>query len=123
MLCDIEFVKDNIENEDAVIVDSRANERYKGIVEPMENRAGHIPGAVNYFWQEILDNNRIKNIEALKDRFKELKKYDKLIVHCGSGITACPNIIAMQETGLKPILYLGSFSDWVSYDENEVVKE
>jgi thiosulfate/3-mercaptopyruvate sulfurtransferase len=123
MICDIEFVKDNIGSENSVIVDSRANERYKGIVEPIDKRGGHIPGAVNYFWQEVLGNNKIRDIDALKARFEKLKEYDKLIVHCGSGITACPNILAMDEIGLKPILYLGGWSDWVSYDESEVIKE
>lgn len=121
MRCDMNFVKENIGKEDAVIVDSRSKERYNGIVEPVDKKAGHIPGAVNYFWQDILDGNKLKDLEVLKERFNALEKYDKVIVHCGSGITACPNILVMDELGLKPIHYAGAWSDWISYDDNDVI--
>jgi thiosulfate/3-mercaptopyruvate sulfurtransferase len=123
MRCDVNFVKKNLGNENVVIVDSRSKERYKGLLEPVDKKAGHIPGAVNYFWHEILDGYKLKDMNKLKNRFKDLEKYDKIIVHCGSGITACPNILVMDELGLKPIHYAGAWSDWISYDENQVVSE
>ena len=46
--------------------------------------------------------------------------YDEVIVYCGSGITACPNSLALSEAGIRHKLYAGSFSDWISYDENMV---
>jgi thiosulfate/3-mercaptopyruvate sulfurtransferase len=123
MRCDVDCVRENIGKENAAIVDSRSKERYRGIVEPIDKKAGHIPGAVNYFWQDILDKDKLKDLEVLKEKFKELEKYDKLIVHCGSGITACPNILVMDELGLKPIHYAGGWSDWISYDENQIVTD
>lgn len=122
MICGIETVKENMDDKDVAIVDSRARERYLGIIEPKDKRGGHIPGALNYFWKDIFEENKIKNEEELMSMFKELTKYKKIIIHCGSGITACPNIIAMDEIGIKPILYLGGWSDWISYDENEAIK-
>ena len=121
MICDVNFIRNNIENEDSKIIDSRSNERYLGISEPIDKKAGHIKSAENYFWQENFQDGKLKNIEDLKKRFNNLKNYNNLIVYCGSGITACPNIIVMQEIGLEPVLYLGGWSDWISYEENEVV--
>ena len=117
----MDFVKNNIEKEGSIIIDSRANDRYLGIEEPLDKKGGHIKGAENYFWQENFKNGKLKKSEELKEGFNKFKKYDNLIVHCGSGITACPNIIAMQEIGLEPVLYLGGWSDWISYEENEIV--
>lgn len=123
MRCDVNFVKESIEKENTIIVDSRSKERYLGLVEPVDKKAGHIPGAVNYFWHDILDGDKLKDKEKLEERFKDLRKYDNIIVHCGSGITACPNILAMDEIGLKSIHYAGAWSDWISYDENPVISE
>lgn len=122
MICDIKAVKESMGNKNAVIIDSRAKDRYLGIVEPIDKRGGHIPGALNYFWKDIFNDNKIKNEKELRLKFKELSEYEKIIIHCGSGITACPNIIAMDEIGIKPVLYLGGWSDWVSYDENQAIK-
>ena len=121
MICDVNFVRNSIENEDSIIIDSRANERYLGVSESIDKKAGHIKSAENYFWKENFQDGKLKNIEELKKRFNKLKNYNNLIVYCGSGITACPNIIVMQEIGLEPVLYLGGWSDWISYEENEVV--
>lgn len=120
MLCDMNSVKNNINNKNTIIIDSRARERYLGDAEPMDKRAGHIPNAVNYFWQENFNGNEMKSLEELRERFKELADYDNIIIHCGSGVTACPNILAMDEVGIKPKLYLGGWSDWVSYEDNPV---
>ena len=58
------------------------------------------------------------------DKLKELieagNKYDEVIVYCGSGITACPNSLALSEIGIEHKVYPGSFSDWISYDDNQV---
>jgi thiosulfate/3-mercaptopyruvate sulfurtransferase len=123
MRCDVNFVSEQLGSENTVIIDSRSSERYLGLLEPVDKKAGHIPGAKNYFWQEILDGYNLKDMDKLSERFKDLEKYDKIIVHCGSGITACPNILVMDELGLKPIHYAGAWSDWISYDENPVISE
>lgn len=118
MICDMEYVKDSIGK--SCIVDSREYERYLGKVEPIDKKAGHIPSAVNYFWKEGFEGLKVKSTEELKERFKELSDKEEIIVHCGSGITGCANVLLMEEAELNPILYLGSWSDWISYENNSV---
>nr|WP_276575891.1 rhodanese-like domain-containing protein [Oceanirhabdus seepicola] len=123
LICDVEYVRENLNKEASIIIDSRARERYLALEEPIDKKAGHIPGAVNYFWKDNFDNLEVKDLNALNEKFHELKNYKKLIVHCGSGVSACVNVLLMSEVGLKPILYLGSWSDWISYEDNEVICE
>lgn len=108
-------------NEETVIIDSRENKRYLGIEEPIDKKCGHIPGAINKFWLEGFEDGRIKSIEEQERRFKEIDKDKQVIVYCGSGVTATPNFIALKMAGYNNVkLYAGSFSDWISYEENEV---
>lgn len=108
-------------NEETVIIDSRENKRYLGIEEPIDKKCGHIPGAINKFWMEGFKDGRIKSIEEQERRFKEIDKNKQVIVYCGSGVTATPNFIALKMAGYNNVkLYAGSFSDWISYAENEV---
>lgn len=124
MKVDMNYVKENLYNDKIAIVDSRENIRYKGEFEPVDKKAGHIPSALNYFWMDILnkDDNSItlKSLKELNNHFSKLKDYDEVIVYCGSGITACPNSLALTELGIEHKIYSGSFSDWISYDENQV---
>lgn len=118
---DVDYVRNNLGNENIAVIDSRAPERYRGEVEPIDPKAGHIPGAKNYHWKDVLDGKgRFKSKEELKNIFKALEKYDEIILQCGSGIDACGNFAAMDEIGFKPKLYVGSWSDWVSYKDNPV---
>lgn len=126
MICDVEHVRKNIEKEDSLIIDSRSRERYLGLDDPLDKKAGHIPGAVNYFWKDNFANSddfQIKDLKTLNERFDKLKNYKNVIVHCGSGVSACVNTLLMSEIGLDPILYLGSWSDWISYEDNMIVCE
>ena len=124
MRVDMEYVKNRLHNKDIAIVDCRDHRRYIGEFEPVDKRAGHIPSAVNYFWMDILNKNddklTIKSDEDLKKHFKELNNYDEVIIYCGSGITASPVSLALNEANIPHKLYAGSFSDWISYDDNEV---
>jgi thiosulfate/3-mercaptopyruvate sulfurtransferase len=115
-------VKDKIENKKAILIDSRDKDRYLGIWEPLYSKAGHIPGAVNYFWKAIFNSDGSwKNKEELSKHFSSLPKNKEIIVSCGSGVSACPNIVALKSLGYENIkLYPGSFSDWISYDENDI---
>jgi len=108
----------------SVLIDSRAFARYIGEEEPLYKKAGHIPGAKSYFWQDVLtDENKWKDETMLQEQFKALNDAEEIIVSCGSGISACPNIIALKRAGFRNVkLYPGSFSDWISYDENDVTK-
>ena len=116
----MEDVRDALEDDQAVIVDSRSYERYAGEVEPLDKIAGHIPGGVNSPWMNLVEDGHLKKDEELQEIFKDIKKHDKIIVHCGSGVTGTVNLLAMERIGLKPLFYTGGYSDWISYDENEV---
>lgn len=124
MRVSMEYVKERIDNKNVVIVDSREYKRYIGEFEPVDIKAGHIPGARNYFWMNVLQKENeelsLKNKEDLKKQFEELESYEEVIVYCGSGITACPNSLALSEVGINHKVYSGSFSDWISYTDNEV---
>ncbi|MDY0406977.1 sulfurtransferase [Virgibacillus sp. 179-BFC.A HS] len=121
---DINQVKEKLAGNEAILIDSRAKDRYLGKTEPLYKKAGHIPGAKNYFWKNVLDDSgKWKTIEALQDHFKDLPKDKEIIVSCGSGVSACPNILALKTAGFSNVkLYPGSFSDWISYDDNPVAK-
>ncbi len=67
-----------------------------------------------------IDGLGIKETKELEKHFEELKSYDEVIIYCGSGITACPNSLALFEAGIDNKIYTGSFSDWISYEENEI---
>tara|TARA_R110002073_G_scaffold177151_1_gene334924 strand:- start:38958 stop:39794 length:837 start_codon:yes stop_codon:yes gene_type:complete len=99
------------------ILDARAAERYRGDVEPIDAVAGHIPTALSAPFADNLVDGRFRSKEELLARFSELAISDgKPIVHsCGSGVTACHNILAMRIAGLgRTALYPGSWSDWSS---------
>lgn len=107
------------------IVDVRAKNRYDGLVEPLDLIAGHIPNAINIPLTENLDESG-KFLEAAflkkkySDAFKDTPSAN-IIVHCGSGVTACHTLLAFAYAGLPiPSLYVGSWSEW-SRSGNEMV--
>ncbi len=122
MLISIHDVRSKLGQPGIVLLDSREQPRYLGIEEPIDRAAGHIPGAINSFWKDSLNENGLwKNEAELASRFEHLNKEDEIIVYCGSGVTACPNVLALQEAGFPNVkLYLGSWSDWISYKENKI---
>lgn len=100
-----------------ILIDSRAPERYRGEVEPIDPVAGSIPGATNYFWQEVTNSQGImRSPSALAQHWSDLDTADEVIVYCGSGVTACVNLLS-QALADKPMgkLYVGGWSDWCSY--------
>ncbi|WP_217587301.1 sulfurtransferase [Lentibacillus saliphilus] len=109
---------------DTILIDSRSKVRYLGQQESMYSKAGHIPGAVNYFWKSVLDEQGFwKDTQALEAHFQDISKDVEVIVSCGSGVSACPNILALKSIGYPNVkLYPGSFSDWISYEDNVVHK-
>jgi thiosulfate/3-mercaptopyruvate sulfurtransferase len=96
------------------IVDARAAERYRGDVEPIDPRAGHVPGAINRPHADNLDpDGRLRPPAELAARFDDVG--DDPIVYCGSGVTACHDLLAMVVAGREDgVLYPGSWSDWSS---------
>ncbi|MDH3639597.1 MAG: sulfurtransferase [Gammaproteobacteria bacterium] len=102
-----------------LIVDARAPERYAGILEPLDPVAGHVPGAVNLPFAGNLDGEgRFLTKDKLKKRLRDFLKgisAESVVNMCGSGVTACQNILAMEHAGLKGSrLYVGSWSAWIS---------
>ncbi|MCM3170923.1 sulfurtransferase [Paenibacillus sp. MER 99-2] len=122
MLASVEDVQQASASGSAVLIDSRDARRYAGLEEPIDAKAGHIPGAMNYFWKDVLDwDGRWTGTEVLEERFSKLDKDGAIIVYCGSGVSACPNVIALEEAGYSNVkLYSGSWSDWISYEGNPV---
>ncbi len=105
----------------SLLIDSRAPERYRGEVEPLDPVAGHIPGAINRNWLDSLEaSGRFKSPEEQARRFAGLE--GKIIVYCGSGVSACANVLALELIGKKAQLYAGSWSDWVSEPSRPVAK-
>jgi thiosulfate/3-mercaptopyruvate sulfurtransferase len=99
------------------LVDARAPDRYAGRVEPIDPVGGHVPGAINRFWQKNLQaDGRFKAAQELRDEFGQLVGDSDAaqVVHmCGSGVTACHNLFAMTLAGLPAgRLYPGSWSEW-----------
>lgn len=125
IIAHMDEVKEKLQNKSAVLIDSRARERYLGKEEPLYHRAGHIPGAKNFFWQEVFDEAGFwKDTETLENHFTSLQTSDEIIVSCGSGVSACPNIVALKMAGYENVkLYPGSFSDWISYEDNPLTTE
>ena len=123
MRVDINFIKENMNNIEILLMDCRSANRYKGIEEPIDKKTGHIPNAKNYFCYDALDELRMfKSETLLKEYFKDVDKYKRVICYCGSGISANINILALDEIGIKSSLYVGSFSDYISYSDLEVIK-
>ncbi len=106
-----------------IVIDSRAPERFRGEVEPLDRVAGHIPGAVNLPFTDHLEGGRLTPVDQITARFAEAgvdgsAHTDRPIVYCGSGVTACFNILIAEYAGLGELpLYVGSWSGWSTTPE------
>ena len=101
------------------VVDARAPQRFSGEVEPLDKVAGHIPGAINMPWDNNVESNgTFRSRDALRQMFEQQLGEippENVIHSCGSGVTACHNIIAMEYAGLPGAkLYPGSWSEWIT---------
>ena len=116
-IVDIEAVKARKDLPGKVLVDSRESDRYLGLREPIDPIAGHIPGAVNYPWQDVTDEgSKVRSPSEQKQRWSELETDAEIMVYCGSGVTACVNLLSLEIAGIPNAkLYPGSWSDWCSY--------
>ncbi len=102
------------------LVDSREGDRYRGEREPIDPIAGHIPGAVNYPWLEVSDaQGYLKSVAEQRCRWEKLHQAQEILVYCGSGVTACVNLLSLEMAEIcTGKLYAGSWSDWCSYQED-----
>jgi thiosulfate/3-mercaptopyruvate sulfurtransferase len=101
------------------LVDARAPERYRGDVEPIDRVAGHIPGAVNHpFKSNLTDAGAFRSAGELRETLGSSAAGlppDRIVCYCGSGVTACHNLLALEHAGLRGAkLYPGSWSEWSS---------
>ena len=103
---------------DRILIDARSPERYAGTVEDtMDGMTGHIPGAVNVFWESCFTADGPKSNAELETIFADIKASPKsAIAYCGSGVTAPNMMLAMDQIGLDAQLYVGSSSDWMTYE-------
>ncbi|MFN7637344.1 MAG: sulfurtransferase [Pseudanabaena sp.] len=115
LVVDIETMKSRKDLPEVVLIDSREGDRYRGEREPIDPIAGHIEGAVNYPWMEVTNEQGFV-IANQGDRWQEVKNAQEAIVYCGSGVTACVNLLSLKLAGIETgKLYSGSWSDWCSY--------
>lgn len=117
-IVDIDDVRRRKDNPGVLLIDSREPARYRGEVEPIDPVAGHIPGAENLFWQTAsTDEGILKPAAAQAQRWANFAEAEEVILYCGSGVTACVNLLSQALAG-HPLakLYRGGWSDWCSYD-------
>ena len=113
----IDEVENVSQDKNHIVIDVRETSRYNGETEPIDLIAGHIPGAINVPFTENLDENGLfLPPNELKEKYKKILqdvKSENIIVHCGSGVTACHSLLAIAYAGLEiPKLYVGSWSEW-----------
>lgn len=124
LLVDAAFVDKIRQDPDFILVDSRLDFRYRGEEEPIDPIAGHIPGAINAPFPENIEDGKLKSPEDLKARFEQIlqgKWSQQAVFYCGSGVTACYNLLALKHAGLGDAkLYAGSWSDWITGDKRPV---
>ncbi|WP_394664969.1 sulfurtransferase [uncultured Chryseobacterium sp.] len=124
---DLETVENGLMSRSSTVIDVRDAYRYRGESEPIDLVAGHIPGAINIPFSENLDENgNFLSPEILREKYSKLLegKPENLIIHCGSGVTACHTILALDYAGFKiPNLYVGSWSEWSRRENKEIATE
>jgi 3-mercaptopyruvate sulfurtransferase SseA len=125
---DIEEVEKARNNEESIVIDVRDKNRFDGLTEPLDLIAGHIPGAINVQFSENLNEDGFyKPAEVLAKKYNEIigdKNPENVIVHCGSGVTACHTLLAMDYAGIPiPKLYVGSWSEWSRNDRELATKK
>ncbi|PSL41933.1 thiosulfate/3-mercaptopyruvate sulfurtransferase [Planomicrobium soli] len=119
LYADRNYVKSLVAGKElGVLVDARSAERYAGINEPLDKVAGRIPGARNYDWARLVHGNEFYEDVDFTDL---LQKNEPAVVYCGSGVSAAAVYAVLAEKGHQQLrLYTGSFSDWITDEENVV---
>ena len=128
MWVDAATVARAVTRKDWLVMDARAEERFNGEVEPLDPVAGHVPGAINLPYDDNLHlSGRFSSpdeLRALYTGFMETVPPAQVIQMCGSGVTACHNILAMEHAGLHGArLYAGSWSEWIRDPSRPVARD
>ncbi len=119
-------VLDNLEKEDFVLVDARGPDRFRGENETMDPVGGHIPGARNRFFRNNLEGGNFRPAAELRQEFLGILagiEPEQSVMYCGSGVSACHNLLAMEVAGLCGArLYAGSWSEWCADPSRPVAR-
>jgi thiosulfate/3-mercaptopyruvate sulfurtransferase len=122
----IQEVEDTLKTGKSIVIDVRDAYRYRGESEPIDPVAGHIPGAINIpLTENLVDNLLFLSPKKLQEKYGAFfsENTKEVIIHCGSGVTACHTILAMDYAGFPiPKLFVGSWSEWCR-SEKEIAKE
>lgn len=121
-----DFVEKTVSGEiGSVLLDARAGNRYRGEIEPLDPVAGHIPGALNFDWEQLKENGTYQFNETIQNQLANIADPSEVItVYCGSGVTASPLYAMLAHYGYDNVrLYIGSYSDWVSKEGAPVEKD
>jgi thiosulfate/3-mercaptopyruvate sulfurtransferase len=122
----VETVEANLKTQAYLVIDARSPDRYQGENETLDAVGGHIPGAINRFFKENLsENGRFKPAARLLEEWSRLlagHSAAEVICQCGSGVTACHNLLALEMAGLQGAkLYPGSWSEWCANPARPVI--
>jgi len=118
LLTGMETVRKKFNSTEMILIDSRSPERYHGKNEPIDPIAGRIPNSLNFFWKDIIaDDGTFLDEDKLKKHFS-IDTSKEIVLYCGSGVTACFNWFALKHIGIDCSIYTGSWSDWISYEDN-----
>ncbi len=122
LVVDHHWVTKYLTNRRITLIDSREAPRYLGREEPIDPAMGHIPGAVNAPWQQVTNEAGFARPQEQQQKiWQALPIADNPVVYCGSGITACVNLLSLSLAGMDNTrLYAGSWSDWCSYPTNPI---
>lgn len=122
VLVELDVMKKKLADEHSVLIDSRTKERFTGEHEPKYERAGHIPGAVNYVARDVLSaDGTFQNKAALAKHFAPVGDGKEVVVSCGTGTSACMNFVALKEAGVDDVkIFPGGFKQWI--DEGNPVE-
>jgi len=124
----VEEVVANLTSEEFLLVDARSPDRFRGENETIDPVGGHIPGAINRFFKDNLtQEGKFKTADQLFQEWSGLMNGispDKMICQCGSGVTACHNLLALEMAGLQGArLYPGSWSEWCAEASRPIATE
>ncbi len=112
----VDAILDNLASQRKTVIDARSPDRFHGQNETLDPVGGHIPGSLNRFFKNNLEGSEFKSPETLRNEYSELlgnSRASDVIHSCGSGVTACVNLLAMEQAGLVgSLLYAGSWSEW-----------
>jgi thiosulfate/3-mercaptopyruvate sulfurtransferase len=112
----VDEIVDNLASQRKTVIDARSSDRFHGQNETLDPVAGHIPGSLNRFFKNNLQGSEFKPPEILRKEYSDLLgniRSSDVIHSCGSGVTACVNLLAMEQAGLVgSLLYAGSWSEW-----------